>query len=279
MIKGIDLSYHNGTVDFKKVKEDGYEFVIIRAGFGQSGVDRNFVKNIKGAIKNGLKVGVYWFLYAKTKEQLNNNIKMADATLRNYKDNLTMGVWCDWEYDSDRYYPKLNNTERTNWVKTFIDGMNARGYECGLYANPDYIENKFNYKVANKPSLYKYPLWLAWYTDEDKIKKYNPIMWQKTSKGSVRGVKGLVDIDYYYGNTTANTGVTECEKGIVNTNNSNLNVRNGCSTKDSIVGKFKKGTVVDILARPNATWLFVSGVGIDGKKVSGYVSKKYIKEK
>lgn len=280
MMKGIDVSIYQGGIDFKKVKEAGYEFVIIRAGWGQSGTDTNFTKNIQGALNAGLKVGAYWFIYAKDINHLVNNINMAHAILLNWKDKLEMGVWCDFEYDSDRYRPNLTKEERTQWVKTFIDGMNARGYKCGLYANPDYINNKFNYKVENKPSLWKYPLWLAYYdVSEASAKKYNPVMWQSSSKGIVNGIKGYVDIDYYFGESQNTKPVDEKKVyAIVNTKKDPLNIRQGAGTKYPIISTFLKGTQIEIIAKSTATWYYVRGKDYKGKEVSGYVSKTYLKE-
>ena len=65
MIKsGIDVSYHQGTIDWKKVADSGIQFAMIRAGYGKSTVDEKFIENIVGADTSGLKVGVYWFIYA-----------------------------------------------------------------------------------------------------------------------------------------------------------------------------------------------------------------------
>lgn len=279
-MNGIDVSLYQGNIDFNKVKASGIDFVIIRAGWGQSGTDTKFTQNIKGALSAGLKVGAYWFIYAKNENHLCNNIAMCHATLNSWKDKLEMGVWCDWEYDSDRYRPNLTKEERTKWVKMFIDGMNARGYKCGLYANPDYINNYFNYKVDNKPSLWKYPLWLAWYgVNENTAMKYNPTMWQSKSTGRVDGINGNVDIDTYYGEVqNVEKPVTDNTKyAIVNTKKDNLNVRQGNGTKYPIISSFKKGTKVKIITK-NGTWWFVEGNDYAGRKVQGYCSKTYLKE-
>ena len=62
--KGIDVSYANGTVDWAKVKAAGISFAIIRAGYGRYQVDSQFTANIKGALAQGIPVGIYWFSYA-----------------------------------------------------------------------------------------------------------------------------------------------------------------------------------------------------------------------
>lgn len=275
---GIDVSAYQGNINFDKVKADGYDFVIIRAGFGKSNKDKWFDQNIKKALKSGLKVGVYWFIYAKDIDHLKHNVKYANAVLNNYRDKLEMGVWADWEYDSDNYRPKLTKEERTLWVKTFIDNMNALGYKCGLYANPDYIKNKFNYKVENKPSLWKYDLWLAYYdVSEAKAKEFNPMIWQKTSKGKVNGINGNVDIDVYFGKIEVEKPKDDSKYAIVDTKKDNLNIRKGNGTKYGIISSFTKGTKVKVITK-SGNWWFVEGKDYQGKVVQGYCSKTYLKE-
>ena len=71
---GIDVSKWSGGIDFNKVKSAGVNFVIIRAGFGVNGIDRLFKANYKAAKEAGLKIGSYWYSYAKTKAELQNEI-------------------------------------------------------------------------------------------------------------------------------------------------------------------------------------------------------------
>lgn len=262
---GIDISKHNGRVDFVKVKADGYDFVIIRAGYGKT-KDVNFDYNIRKAIEAGLKVGAYWFIYAKTSNDILSNVKMAHATLNNWKDKLEMGVWADYEYDSDRYVGRqLSVKERTAWVKAFIEGMIGNGYDCGVYANPDYLDNKFG-------NLKAYKLWIARYTDDaNKVKDYKPYMWQYSSTGKVNGVITNVDINKIFEETVA----TEPKKcyGIVTTRGANLMLRNEPNTKGTILAKIPNGKQVEIINKPIKGWYFIS---YDGKQ--GYAFSKYIVE-
>ncbi len=261
---GIDVSKHNGSIDFNKVKADGYDFVIIRAGYGKSTKDSKFDDNIRKALNAGLKVGAYWFIYAKTSNDILGNIKMAHAVLNNWKDSLEMGVWADYEYDSDKYVGRqLSVQERTAWVKAFIEGVKGNGYDCGLYANPDYLDNKFG-------NLKSYKLWIARYTeDAEKVAKYKPHIWQYSSTGKVAGINGNVDIDRIM------ETVEEPKKcyGIVTTKGSNLMLRSEPSTKGQILKKMPNGSKVKIIARPTEGWLFVE---FDGTQ--GYCSSKYVKE-
>lgn len=191
MLKGIDISKHQGVISWEKVPKD-IKFVIIRAGYGVNTVDKYFKANIEGALKNGFSVGVYWFIYANTEAEALTNAIMFDSVIKPYKDKITYKVWCDYEYDTDEYAVKCGynptKTTRTAIVKTFCEKMRSLGYEVGVYANRDYLRNKFE-------DLSKYPLWYALYSS---IKDRDCYMWQYTSKGSVNGISGNVDMNYCY---------------------------------------------------------------------------------
>ena len=193
---GIDVSYHQGTIDWKKVADSGVKFAMIRAGYGKSTVDEKFIENIVGADTSGLKVGVYWFIYALNEADAIANADKCHETIKLYKDILDLGVAADYEYDSDNYSIKKGvtqtNASRTRIVRAFLRRLEEYGYKVINYANPDYLKGKFE-------PLNEYPLWLAYYSDnETKAKTYNPIMWQYSSKGSVPGIKGNVDMNILY---------------------------------------------------------------------------------
>ena len=151
-IKGIDVSYHNGTIDWRKVKQS-VDFAIIRAGYGRSKADKRFIYNITEARKAGLETGVYWFIYAKDAGQAVENAKKCEECIRDYRDKITMRVWADWEYASDERNPQTKKS-RTEIVRAFCGYMKSKGYETGIYTNADYLKNKFG-------SLGDYPLWLC----------------------------------------------------------------------------------------------------------------------
>lgn len=196
--KGIDVSYHQGVIDWKKVAQSGIEFAIIRAGYGRSTVDKCFVENICGAHTAGLKIGIYWFIYANNEAEAIENADMCDKTIKLYKDIITMKVAADFEYDSDAYSTRqgVKNTKesRTRIVKAFLERLKSKGYDVCNYANPDYLKGKFG-------DLSAYPLWLARYNDN--MGDYKPWMWQYSSTGKVPGIEVNVDlnecfIEYYH---------------------------------------------------------------------------------
>lgn len=193
-MRGIDVSYHNGLIDWNKVKQSGIvDFAIIRAGYGKSTMDKQFINNICGANTAGLKVGVYWFIYAANVDEAVMNAKKCEEYIEKYKDIITMKVWADWEYDSDKRNPQTKES-RTAIVKAFCDYLSGKGHETGVYSNVDYLTSKFG-------DLSKYPLWLAKYSSSKG--NYNPFMWQHSSQGRVEGISTYVDMNIYYGNMPA----------------------------------------------------------------------------
>lgn len=196
VIKGIDVSYYQGNIDWKKVKESGISFAILRAGYGKSTVDKKFVRNIEECIKYNIPVGVYWFIYATNIQEVLINAQKCMSLIAPYKDKITMKVWCDFEYDTDANAKKrgvvFTKEMRTSMVKAFCDAVKSGGYEVGVYANPDYLNTKFN-------DLSMYPLWLAKYSSTKG--DIDCDIWQYSSKGKVNGISGYVDMNIYYGDT------------------------------------------------------------------------------
>ena len=107
-MKGIDISAGSGAVDFKALKETGYEFVICRAGFGSKvkQVDKNFNAYVGDALQAGLHVGTYWFIYARDLEEARENARVFAETVKGWSGRLDMPMYIDYEYDSTAYYEK-----------------------------------------------------------------------------------------------------------------------------------------------------------------------------
>ncbi len=190
-MKLIDLSYHNGTVDFKKVKADGVEGVILRAGYGQTTVDKKFKTYIKDAIKNGLHIGIYWFSYAFTLAAAEEEAKLCLKTIKEFKDHIDLPVFFDWEYDSMNYANKHGVNPDKNLItslnKKFCEIIEKNGYAAGVYFNEDYRK-----RFIDLDKLKGFATWYARYTSVAQ-KKYD--IWQKSSEGKVAGINGNVDMD------------------------------------------------------------------------------------
>lgn len=190
---GIDVSTHQKKINWSQVAKTDISFAIIRAGYGKNNVDKYFIENICGASTAGLDIGIYWFIYALNEQDAIENANKCHETICLYKDEIKLKVWADWEYDSDEYSIKKgvvqNKSSRTRIVRTFLNRLRCLGYDVGVYANPDYLETKFE-------DLSEYPLWLAKYSGNRG--GYCPFMWQYTSEGAIKGIDGDVDMNIGY---------------------------------------------------------------------------------
>ena len=124
-MKGIDVSTHNGLIDWEKVAATPIEFAIIRAGYGmyENQIDTRFRYNIENALANKLHVGVYWFSYAGSAEEAIKEAQLCAKVIEPYKGKIDFPVYFDFEYDSERYLKEhgivLNNETRTSLVTAF----------------------------------------------------------------------------------------------------------------------------------------------------------------
>lgn len=199
-MKIIDVSAHQGVIDWNKVKAAGINGAVIRAGYGKGNNDKYFVRNIEGAIKAGIEyLGAYWFSYAYSNDMAKREAQYCNDVISPYKDRLNLGVYFDWEYDSMRYanqcgvYPsKTTITEMNN---LFCIRIKELGYIAGYYTNLDY-QNRY----IDITKLTAFRKWFAYYTSKQQGDCY---MWQYSSKGKVNGISGNVDMNDLLGNTPA----------------------------------------------------------------------------
>lgn len=183
---GCDISYYQGDVDFVAMKKAGIKAVIIRAGYGTT-IDKRFISYINAAIRAGLAIGVYWFMYAADRERSISNARKCLEVIAPYRQYITLGVWADWEYDSDKRAGILLANMRSNMVDAFNCTIEDAGFEAGIYSNQDYIKSgKFEVWLVEK-----YPLWFAMYASDingyaRKGKNRQPYLWQYSSSGDGR---------------------------------------------------------------------------------------------
>lgn len=185
----IDVSYHNGDIDFNKVKAAGVEGVIIRAGYGQNHIDKKFETYINAAINAGLKVGVYWFSYAYTVEMAKREAEYCLKAISAYK--LELPIFFDWEYDSMKYANRNGvNADKvliTDMIVAFCQVAKDNGRSAGYYGSLDYFKN-----YIDTSKLDGFTKWLARYANQEQT---DCDMWQYTSTGKVDGISGNVDMN------------------------------------------------------------------------------------
>ena len=204
----IDVSVHQGIIDFDKVKEAGINGVIIRAGFGRGNEDEEFKSNIEGAISAGIEyIGVYWFSYAYTLAMAVHEAQFCDNIISPYKDKLNLGVYFDWEYSSKNYAERLGvkctKSLITDMCLYFCENITKHGYIAGYYLNWDYSQN-----YIDTSKLTEYRKWFAWYNNDIPTDCY---LWQRSDNGHVPGIIGNVDVNELLG-SAAEAPKTDAKK-------------------------------------------------------------------
>ena len=187
-IKGIDVSKHNGKIDFKKVKDSGIQFVIIRIGYGGSVPvkDERFEENYKNAKANGLKIGTYLYSYANSDSDVEAEVK---AILK-WLDGKNFDLPFYLDVEDNKTQGKLSVNELTNYIYNICEKVEKAGYFTGIYASKNWLETKLDMNKLNR-----FTIWLAqWTTNPTYQGTY--AMWQYTSDGSVNGINGRVDMNY-----------------------------------------------------------------------------------
>ena len=190
MSKGIDVSHWNGDIDFNKVKADGYDFVIIKAG-GHEGrfyKDPKFEENYLKAKEAGLFIGAYYFA-GKSFRGVEAGLSDARHFLELIKDKkFDYPVFIDIEAQENRYKEAI-----TDAVCSFCSYLETAHYFVGIYASDiSGFKDKLNHE-----RIRSYAHWVARYGRAPEICKEFGI-WQYSSKGTVSGISGSVDLDNSY---------------------------------------------------------------------------------
>ncbi len=189
---GIDVSKYNKDIDWKAVKAAGIEYAIIRLGYRGSSTgalvkDPYFDQNYYEARKAGVKVGVYFFTQALNEVEAEEEAEMV-ASLTDPED-LSTPVFIDVESSGGRA-DSLDKVTRTANIKKFCDTIETLGYRAGVYAN-----KKWFTKYINTDELSDYKIWLAQYKVRTPTWDGHYDAWQYSSKGSVEGITGNVDLN------------------------------------------------------------------------------------
>ena len=192
-MKYIDISEHQGQIDFAKVKGN-VDGIIIRAGYGKNNIDKQFIRNIKECNRLGIPCGVYWFSYAYTTAMAAKEAEYCLAAIKPYR--VELPVCFDWEYDSVVFAEK-NGVIPTpalanSLVRAFCGTVEAAGYYSMNYANPDFLSRYFTDTAS-------YDLWLAsWTAAPDTAKPPRPCgIWQ-WGVSPIPGIAGNVDTSEAY---------------------------------------------------------------------------------
>lgn len=191
MFKGVDVSRHQGIIDWDKFLEDEHsDFVIIRAGFGNNNIDAQAVRNVAECERLGIPYGLYWFSYALTPEMARREAEYLSDFASGIKPLYPLVY--DFEYDSVAHAVKngvkISRDFVLNCTEQFCHRLEELGFYAMFYCNNDYYQRYYQAsKVAEK-----YDMWYARYASSPG----RPVtLWQTSESGKVKGIQGKVDLD------------------------------------------------------------------------------------
>ena len=191
---GIDVSEWQDEIDFEAIKKAGCEFVFMRIGFSHDGnltLDKEFRKNIEGAKKVGLPVGIYLFCYESTEEELKSTLNQIFEELDGT--TLELPIVFDWE-DFGRFNKYGFTFQDLNKLyDVFRSEVEAHGYKSMLYSSKFYLDRIWVYTDVE-------PTWLAQYTDWPSYKGSYDV-WQLSDSGVIDGIDAYVDLDIMFTNS------------------------------------------------------------------------------
>lgn len=196
---GIDISSWNNTINWQKLKDQGIEFVMIRAGYGWEHTDKRFIENIEGAIASGMLVGVYFYSYAETVEKARVEANYCIKLLEPYREHIKLPVAYDLEE-----YKNMTGDQLTAVAEVFCGALQNAGYHTMVYANSQFLPKM----DLNKLSAMGIDYWYAWYQTVPDLtrlrhivkKDVKPNIWQYTDSCVVQGAlaSGKTDMNVMY---------------------------------------------------------------------------------
>lgn len=189
-MNGIDVSTHNGFIDWGKVKASGkVDFAILRCGFGREHprqIDKQFERNYAECTRLGIPVGAYHYSYAGTAADAEKEAEFCLKLINGKK--LAFPVWFDIE---ERSHVLRGNCD--DLVNAFCGKMEKAGYWCGIYSFDSFFASNLSADITKR-----YSAWSARVENIKPVSCKNVGMWQYSWKGSVFGISGDVDMNISY---------------------------------------------------------------------------------
>lgn len=180
-VRGVDLSAHNGKVDFEKLREAGYDFVMLKATEGISFIDKNFAENYEAARKAGLKVGAYHFF------RFDCDGRVQAFHFLNTIGNRVLDFPPALDIEESGNPAGHDSSNIVDGLQAAISHIELRNHQVLLYTN------KRGYNRFISRNFPDFPLWICSFSDPPGPENW--YMWQYTHRGEVPGVKGHVDIN------------------------------------------------------------------------------------
>lgn len=203
-VSGIDVSHHNGDIDWETVSQNT-DFAIVRVGYrgyteGSLAEDTYYKENLKGANKADIPTGVYFYSQATTVEEAREEASYVLSLIRGY--DVSLPVFIDYEYafnkdgmhDGRLFNAKLSPSEAADIINAFCEKINKGGHYAGLYSSSSVLNNEIKTSKLNS-NIY---IWVADYNKSVKYKgDYD--LWQYTKTGKCDGIKSkYTDLNYWY---------------------------------------------------------------------------------
>lgn len=192
-IKGIDVSAHQGKINWDTVANYGIDFAILRITEVGNVIDSQFENNFSGCNKHKIPVGVYKYSYALTVSEAQSEARKVVSVLNGRK--IQFPVFLDLEHHKQRV---LGSESIHKMADAFREIVESAGYKFGIYCNVDW------YNTVICSHLKKHDFWIARYPANDNgtvVERLRPnvgVGWQYSSKGKVSGINGNVDMDVFY---------------------------------------------------------------------------------
>ena len=288
MLKGIDVSEHQGRIDWDRVK-DKIDFAIIREGWGSHTTDSQADRNVRECNRLGIPVGLYHFSYAYTIDMAIHEAHLCIEFAKKYR--IDYPIVYDLERASLDYAKKvgkpISRRLATDMAKAFMREVEKAGYYAMLYTNPDLLNNVY-YKDELIP---RFALWLAWYKASiSSAKKYAPKIFQYSEEGTISGIgTHSVDLDYGFedmAETIRRKGLNHLDgskptyhkpsgpsyklvpqHGTCTIVVDKLNIREKPSTNSDVVGSYSKDETVQYDYYVDSEgYRWISWIGASGKR-------------
>lgn len=192
---GVDVSHHQGNINWQKVKDAGYDFAFLRIayrGYGKEGKllgDREFESNYRNARAAGLDVGVYIFSQAINEAEAKEEADFVLNTLNNRELQLPVVYDPESILDDVARTDNVSGEQFTRNTRVFSNAIKEAGYEPMIYSNMLWEAFEFDLKQLQDLEI--------WYADYEKIPQtpYHFSFWQYTNEGMVDGISGATDIN------------------------------------------------------------------------------------
>lgn len=197
--KGIDVSKYQEEIDWEQVADDGVEYAFIRVGIrgytkGEILEDENFEDNIKGALRNDIAVGAYFFSQATSMEEVEEEARFVLDALEPYDVQYPVVIDVEAVSNANARTKDLTKEERTQYCIAFCEKIREAGYTPMIYGNM-----KSFLIMLDLGQLEEYDKWVAFY-DEPMYYPYEFKIWQYTDKGKVAGIEKEVDLNISFEN-------------------------------------------------------------------------------